>query len=119
MRQCLNKAKTEVTEKEPPGPEITKEHHKAALATARVPMFTSKSSGIPVVMPEGVESIDPAKYHAFLGVKEGEGEKVAMASMDAPAQPPQGSAAAKATHIPATDATTVGDTIAGCDLTHL
>ena len=78
MWQCFNKAKTEVKEKVPPGSEITEECHKVALATARVPMFASKSSGIKVAMPEGVESIDPAKYHAFLGIKEGEGEKARL-----------------------------------------
>ena len=82
-------------------------------------MFASKSSDIVVVMPEGVDSVNPAKYRAFLGVKEDQGEKVATASMDIPAQPPQGSAPTKATYVPATNATAKGDTNADCDPTCL
>ena len=112
MWQCLDKAKTEVKK-------ITEEQHKAALASARAPMFASKSSDIAVVMPEGVDSVDPAKYRAFLGVKEDQWEKVVMVSTGIPAQPPQGSAATKVTYVPVTHATAKGDTNADCDPTRL
>ena len=96
---------------------ITEEQHKLALATAQAPMFASKSSNVAVVMPEDVDSVNPARYHTFLGVKEDQGEKAV--SMGIPAQPPQGLAATKMTYVPATNGTAKGDINANCDPTRL
>ena len=82
-------------------------------------------------MPEGVESADPMKYRAFLGTgpipnpgmsttpKEAQGEKAAMASTGTPVQHLQGSAATRATEIPATGGIPSRGPSAECDPTHL
>ena len=88
MRQRLDRTKTEAAEKKPPEPIITKECHQEALATAQTPMFASKSSDIQVALPPGVESVDPVKYHVFLGIKEDQGEEAATASAITLAQAP-------------------------------
>ena len=122
MRQCLDRGKTETTKEEPPEPMITEDHQREALAAARVPMFASKTSDIQVVLPSGVEAVDPVKYRAFLGVTEDKGEEAAMASTGATAQSPQGTAATKATPISANTATEEDDTNPPnplCSPTHL
>ena len=94
-------------------------------------MFTSKSSDIQVVMPEGMESVDPVKYHIFLGVgpmpdsgmsttsKQAQGEQAVTASTGAPAQHPQGLAVTQATEAPTTGRTPTGGSGAECDPTCL
>ena len=109
MRQNLNRAKTEATEKKPPEPMITEDCHQEALAAARTPMFASKSSDIQVVLPSVAESVDPVKYCVYLGVKEDQGEDTAMVSTGTLAQLPQGMAAVKATPISANITTGKGD----------
>ena len=48
MRQGLDRTKAEAAEQKPPEPMITDEHHQEALAAARAPMYTSKTSNITV-----------------------------------------------------------------------
>ena len=95
-------------EKKPPEPMITDEHHQEALATARAPMFASKSSNIQVVLPSGVQFVHPVKYRAFLGVKWGQ-EETATASTDGNAQTSQDRAAIKVAPMPADAARGGGD----------
>ena len=83
LQKCSNistEQKTEAAKKKPPEPIINKEHHQEALATAWTPMFASKSSDIQVAPMPGVEFIDAAKYRAYLGVKDNQGEEAATAS---------------------------------------
>ena len=67
MRQSLDRTRAEVTrqtaaEQKATEPMITKECHQEALAAARVPMYTSKTSNIKVAPMLDVQFIDPAKY---------------------------------------------------------
>ena len=110
MRQCLNREKAAAAEKKPPEPMITDERHWEALATARTPMFASESSDIQVVFPPGSESVDPVKYCAFLGVKEGPGEGAATTSTGAMAQTPQDMATIMVAPMLANIVTAGGDT---------
>ena len=89
MRQCLDRTKTEAAETKPPEPMITDELHREALATARTPMFASKSSNIQVApMPE-VEYVDATKYRAYIGAKSDPGEDAATVSAGPTAHTPQ------------------------------
>ena len=62
MRQRLNRTKAEAAKQKPPEPMITDECHQEALAAARAPMYTSKTSNITVAPIPDVEFIDAAKY---------------------------------------------------------
>ena len=62
MGQCLKRTKAEAAEQKPPEPMITDERHQEALAAARAPMYTSKTSNITVAPKPDVEFIDAAKY---------------------------------------------------------
>ena len=133
MQQHYDKEKLEVTEQKlpQPAPSAEDEYHKQAWEAALTPMLASKSSNLQVMMPEGVECIDPMKYRAFLGVgpmpdssttvtpKEVPGETATTASTGAPAQPPQGSAATRVTEAPSTSRTPTGGPSAECDPMHL
>ena len=127
MWQCLDRTKAETAEKKPPEPMITDEHHQEALAATQTPMFASKSSGIQVAPIPGVEFIDAAKYRAYLGIKEDQGEEVITASAGPMAQAPQDMAAIKTTPTPAETTTCKGDANPQhqgdanpqCDPTHL
>ena len=89
MWQHLDRTKKEAAEVKPPEPMITEELHKEALATARTPMFISKSSDIQVAPIPGVDFIDATKYRAYLGVKSDPGEDAAMVSAGPMAHAPQ------------------------------
>ena len=127
MQQCLNRTKAEAAEKKPPEPMITDEHHQEALAATRTPMFASKSSGIQVAPIPGVEFVDAAKYQAYLGIKEDQGDEVTTASVGPTAHAPQDKATVKATPTPAKTTTRKGDANPQhkgdanpqCDPTHL
>ena len=88
MRQRLNREKAEATERRPSEPMITDDHHQEALATARAPIFASKSSDIQVVFPPGAKSVNPVKYRTYLGVKGEQGEEATTASTGTMAQTP-------------------------------
>ena len=81
MRQRLNRAKADSVKTKPPKPVVTDDVHQEALAMARTPMFTSKSSNIEVAAMLGVEFVDPVKYWAFIGARSDLGEDAAIASM--------------------------------------
>ena len=63
-----------------------------ALAAARVPMYTSKTSNIEVTPMPDMQFVDPEKYRSFLGIKPDKGDEVATASAGTPAQAPRDSA---------------------------
>ena len=114
MRQHLDRTKTEAAERKPPEPIITEEHHQEALATAQTPMFASKSSDIQVAPMPGVEFIDPAKYRAYLGVKDNQGEEATTVSVGPTAHAPPDMVTVKTTTTTAKTTTCEGDTNPQC-----
>ena len=97
MQQHLNRTRAEVAkqtaaEQKAAEPMITEECHQEALAATCVPMYASKTSNIEVAPMPGVQFVDPAKYHLFLGIKPDKGEEVTTASAGTPAQAPKDSA---------------------------
>ena len=67
MQQRLDRTRAEVAkqtaaEQKMAEPMITEEHHQAALAAARVPLYASKTSNIEVTPMPDMQFIDPEKY---------------------------------------------------------
>ena len=127
MRQRLDRTKAEAAEMKPPEPMITDDLHREALATARTPMFASKSSNIQVAPMPGVEFVDPAKYQAYIGAKSDPGEDAATVSMGPTAHTPQDMATVSTATVGDKITTLKGDTNPQhqgdanppCDPTHL
>ena len=106
MQQQLDRTKAEAAKQtaakqKTAEPMITEEHHKTALAAARVPMSASKTSNIEVTPIPDMQFIDPEKYQLFLGVKPDKGDEVTTASAGALAQAPGDSAAMDTAPAPA------------------
>ena len=90
MWQRLDKTKAEIAEQKQDEPMITEERHQVALAATHIPMYASQTSNITMAPMPGVEFVDSAKYHSFLGVIKVGGEEVTTASAGAPAQASKG-----------------------------
>ena len=106
MRQRLDRTRAEAAkqtaaEQKMAEPMITEECHQVALAAARVPMYTSKTSNIEVTPMPDVQFIEPEKYRSFLGIKPDKGDKVTTASAGTQAQAPRDSAAMDTAPAPA------------------
>ena len=106
MRQRLDRTRAEAAnqtavEQKTAEPMITEECHQAALATAHVPMYASKTSNIKVTPMPDMQFVDPEKYRSFLGIKPDKGDEVATASAGTLAQAPRDSAAMDTVPVPA------------------
>ena len=124
MRQRLDRTRAEVAkqtaaEQKMAEPMITEERHQVALAAARVPMYTSKTSNIEVTPMPDMQFIDPEKYRSFLGIKPDKGDEVTTASAGTPAQAPRDSATMDTAPAPAKTMTGAEGTQHPLDPRHL